>query len=90
MPAHRRKCFFALLPPDALAIMADLIGQRLPLFMFTNRVSFKMTLQGQLHVYETQRLSVVRQILAIESQSTSSNFELSEESRYEMDSITKE
>ena len=58
--------------------------------MFTNRVSFKMTLQGQLHVYETQRLSVIRQIVAIETQNFTSKFELSEESKYEMDSITKE
>jgi hypothetical protein len=36
-------------------MIADVLGMRLPLFMFTNRVSFKQTLQGQLHFYEMQR-----------------------------------
>ena len=81
------RCWFVQLPPEALAIVADQLGHRLPLFMFTNRVSFKQTLQGQLHVYELQRQSVLKQVYLFE-QEARKPFQLTAQSRSELDSIS--
>ena len=43
---------FASMPPEVLSCIAEMMGERLPTFMFANRVLFKQTLQGQLHLYE--------------------------------------
>jgi hypothetical protein len=86
MRCKTKPCWFILMPPEALALIADILGHRLPLFMFTNRVSFKQTLQGQLHVYELQRQAVLRQVYLIDQQ-LKAPFSLSEQSRSELDSI---
>lgn len=49
------------MPPEVLSLLAEMLGERLPIFMFTSRVLFKQTLQGQLHFYEIQRQMVIYQ-----------------------------
>jgi hypothetical protein len=64
----KKRCWFVQLPPEALATIADVLGVRLPLFMFTNRQSFKQTIQGQLHFYEMQRQGVLRSVFVLEQE----------------------
>lgn len=85
----KKRCWFVQLPPEALAIIADVLGVRLPLFMFTNRQSFKQTIQGQLHFYETQRQGVLRSVFVLE-QEVKRQFVLSDSSRSELEMISQD
>jgi len=46
IPIQTKKNAFIQLPGEILVEVADMLGERLPLFMFTNRISFKVTLQA--------------------------------------------
>jgi len=34
------------MPPQILSAVAEMLGERLPIFMFASRILFKQTLQG--------------------------------------------
>jgi len=57
----------ASLSPLSLSTIAEMLGERLPIFMFASRILFKQTLQGQLHIYEIQRQTILAQIQDLES-----------------------
>lgn len=46
---------FLKLPGEALAIIGEFLNEKLPLFIFTNRITFKVSLQYQIGYYEHQR-----------------------------------
>jgi len=45
-----------------------MLGERLPKFMFTNRITFKVALQAQLTYYEMQRQQMLYQAAQVEAQ----------------------
>jgi hypothetical protein len=50
-----KKSLFLKLPGDILSLLGDFLNEKLPLFIFTNRISFKMSLHYQIGYYEHQR-----------------------------------
>lgn len=46
------KTIFVKLPGDALSLIGDYLNQKLPIFIFTNRISFKIFLQHSIEFYE--------------------------------------
>ena len=88
--SSRQKKTIVAVPPFVLALISEILGERLPTFMFTSRTLFKQTLQGQLQVYEMQRLSILNQIVKLENQVNDDKvFRLSQQSLDEFMVITQ-
>ncbi len=49
------RTFFLKLGGEPLTLIAEYLNQKLPIFIFTNRISFKIYLQHQIEFYEQQR-----------------------------------
>lgn len=57
---------FVQLPGPALQLISELIGERLPIFIFTNKMTFKVALQAQLAHFEQQRQQMLAQAARID------------------------
>lgn len=56
------KALFIRFPGEVLALIGDLLNEKLPLFIFTNRVTFKVSLHFQIGYYEHQRQLMQAQV----------------------------
>jgi hypothetical protein len=43
------------MPGEVLSLIGEFLNEKLPIFIFTNRISFKISLQYQIEHYEQQR-----------------------------------
>lgn len=68
---HRKS--IAGLPTFVLALISDILGERYPVLMYTNRALFKLTLQGQLEIYEGQRILTLMQLHDLEKEIANEN-----------------
>lgn len=75
------KSSFLKLPGEILCLLGDYLNEKLPIFIFTNRISFKISLQWQIEHYEQQRQVVLQQVYMIhkelERMHQASRFEMS-------------
>ena len=49
------KSSFLKFPGEVLALIGDYLNEKLPVFIFTNRITFKVSLHYQIEYYEQQR-----------------------------------
>lgn len=61
----RPRSGFLKLPGEVLAMLGDFLNEKLPLFIFTNRISFKVCLHYQIGYYEYQRQIMASQVIQI-------------------------
>eukprot|EP00347_Sterkiella_histriomuscorum_P008793 403343729 len=82
---------FLKLPGPILALLGDFLNEKLPLFIFTNRISFKVSLQYQIEHYEHQRQIILSQVYSIyrelERMQNTSKFDLSPQSQEEYEAL---
>jgi hypothetical protein len=53
--AKTNKTSFLKMPGEVLSLIGEFLNEKLPIFIFTNRISFKISLQYQIEHYEQQR-----------------------------------
>jgi hypothetical protein len=75
-------------------LLGDFLNEKLPLFIFTNRISFKMCLHYQIGYYEYQRQIMVSQVVSIQREleymQNAKRFEMTDGMKEEFSSVSDE
>lgn len=85
------KSLFLKFPGELLALIGDFLNEKLPLFIFTNKITFKMCLHYQIGYYEHQRQVMSAQVINIQREleflENTKIFQMSQGCRDEYDSL---
>ena len=63
------------LPGIFYRFVGDFVGEKLPIVIFTNRISFKMALSHQIEFYEGQRRTIQYQVNQVEREMAEIRYE---------------